>query len=330
LFDRFQRQVDYLRISVTDRCNFRCEYCMPAEGMQWIPRPEILSYEEIVRFVREIGVPLGIRKLRLTGGEPTVRQDLTSLIARLAEIPEIADLAMTTNGHFLEKQARLFKAAGLNRLNVSLDSLRPERFKAITRGGDLARVWRGIEAALEADLTPLKLNCVVMAGCNEDELVDFVRLTVDRPIHVRFIEFMPVGDYRRFEELGYVSSQRMRALIGADFPLEPIEQAASGLPGNGPARYWRVPGAAGTVGFISQMSHDFCASCNRIRLTADGKIRHCLLSDHEIDVRALLRGAIAPDAIQQAIRSDLQLKAERHSGVEGIQEHKRTMSQIGG
>ena len=327
MLDRFQRKVDYLRISVTDRCNLRCQYCMPAEGMTWIEREEILTYEEIVRFVREVAVPLGITKIRLTGGEPTVRKDLTTLVAELAAIPQIQDLAMTTNGMFLEQQARSFKAAGLHRVNISLDSLVPAKFKELTRGGDLARVLRGVDAALEAALAPVKLNCVVMADVNEDELADFVALTIDRPLHVRFIEFMPVGDYERFNQVGYVSSQAMRDRIAERFELVP---ATPDVPGNGPARYWRAPGAQATVGFISQMSHDFCASCNRIRLTADGKIRHCLLSDHEIDVRELLRGRIAPEAVQAEIDADLQLKLERHRGVEGIAEHKRTMSQIGG
>ncbi|MFP5503383.1 MAG: GTP 3',8-cyclase MoaA [Candidatus Sericytochromatia bacterium] len=325
MIDRFHRKVDYMRISVTDRCNLRCEYCMPATGMDWIPREEILSYEEIVRFVKEVAVPLGIRKIRLTGGEPMVRKALPTLVSQLAAIPEITDLAMTTNGMFLAKEAGAYREAGLKRVNISLDSLRADRFKAITRGGDLARVWAGVEAAIESGLTPVKLNVVVMRGFNEDELTDFVQLTIDKPIHVRFIEFMPVGDYERFAELGYVSSQAMREAI--TIPLAPTEPA---VPGNGPARYWTAPGALGTVGFISQMSHDFCQSCNRIRLTADGKIRHCLLSDHEIDVRELLRESAAPAIIQQAIDEDLQLKAERHSGVEGISEHKRTMSQIGG
>lgn len=325
MIDRFHRKVDYLRISVTDRCNLRCEYCMPATGMDWIPREEILSYEEIVRFVKEVAVPLGIRKIRLTGGEPMVRKALPTLVSQLAAIPEISDLAMTTNGMFLAKEAEAYREAGLKRVNISLDSLRADRFKAITRGGDLARVWAGVEAAIESGLTPVKLNVVVMRGLNEDELTDFVQLTIDKPIHVRFIEFMPVGDYERFSELGYVSSQAMREAI--TLPLAPVDPT---VPGNGPARYWAAPGALGTVGFISQMSHDFCASCNRIRLTADGKIRHCLLSDHEIDVRELLRESAAPAIIQQAIDEDLQLKAERHSGVEGIAEHKRTMSQIGG
>jgi len=325
--DRFKRQVDYLRISVTDRCNMRCQYCMPAEGMTWFEREDILSYEEITRFVQEVAVPLGITKLRLTGGEPLVRRDLHHLVAQLAAIPEIKDIAMTTNGAMLDAQAAGLKAAGLQRINVSMDSLQPERFKAMTRGADLARVWRGIEAAMAAGFAPIKLNCVVMAGFNEDELVDFVRLTLDRPIHVRFIEFMPVGDYALFKDVGYVSSARMRELIQAEFALAPIEASE---PGNGPARYWQVPGAQATVGFISQMSHDFCASCNRIRLTADGKVRHCLLSDHEIDVRTWLRDHTPPQHIQQALETDIQLKAEQHDVAANLSGNARTMSQIGG
>jgi cyclic pyranopterin phosphate synthase len=323
MLDKFKRKVDYLRISVTDRCNLRCQYCMPATGMHWFEREDILTYEEIERFVREVAVPLGIRKLRLTGGEPMVRKDLVSLVARLAAIPGIDDLAMTTNGLFLENQARGLKAAGLNRINISMDSLRPERFKEITRGGELARVWQGVEAALEAGLEPVKLNCVVMSGFNEDELSDFVALTLDRPLHVRFIEFMPVGEYELFKQVGYFSSQRMREIITH-------ELVPGSVRGNGPARYWQVPGALGTVGFISQMSHDFCSSCNRIRLTADGKVRHCLLSDHEIDVRQWLRGGEPPAAIQAALEADIQLKAESHEGALRLSGQARTMSQIGG
>jgi cyclic pyranopterin phosphate synthase len=327
MLDRFKRNVDYLRISVTDRCNMRCQYCMPATGMTWYERENILSFEEIERFVKDVAVPLGITKLRLTGGEPLVRKGLPDLVARLAAIPQIEDLALTTNGVFLRAHAKALAAAGLKRVNVSLDSLLPERFKEITRGADIARVWDGIEAALEAGLAPIKINCVVMAGFNEDELADFVSLTIERQLHVRFIEFMPIGDYELFKRVGYVSSHQMRELIAPRFGLTPVDAI---VPGHGPARYWVADGAKATVGFISQMSHDFCASCNRIRLTADGKVRHCLLSDHEIDVRDWLRGGATPAAIQAALQKDIQSKAEHHTGEDGIATHTRTMSQIGG
>lgn len=326
--DAFSRQVDYLRLSVTDRCNMRCQYCMPAEGMQWFEREDVLTYEEIETFVREVAVPLGIRKIRLTGGEPLVRQDLAVLVSRLAAIAGIEDLALTTNGAMLARHARTLRAAGLRRLNISMDSLDAGRFKEITRGGDLAGVWRGVEAALEAGFEPVKLNVVVMRGFNEDELADFVALTAERPLHVRFIEFMPVGDYALFERVGYVGTAEMQAHIAPRFALEPVKRGA--LVGHGPARYWRIPGAPGTVGFISQMSHDFCEACNRVRLTADGRLRHCLLSDHELDVRALLRAGTPAGDIRAAIEADLQLKLERHRGADGITGHARTMSQIGG
>lgn len=326
--DRFARHVDYLRLSVTDRCNMRCQYCMPAEGMQFYDKEDLLSYEEIEAFVREIAVPLGIRKIRLTGGEPLVRRDLHTLAAKLKAIPEITDLALTTNGALLAAQAPALKAAGVNRLNVSLDSLRADRFKEITRGGDLARVWGGIEAAIASGFAPVKLNVVVMRGFNEDELADFVRLTTERDLHVRFIEFMPVGDYALFERVGYVSTAEMQAAIASRFPLVPAKPGD--VQANGPARHWKVPGAPGTVGFISQMSHDFCASCNRVRLTSDGKLRHCLLSEHELDVRQLLRDGISAAGVQRAIETDLQTKLERHQGAEGLGARDRTMSQIGG
>ncbi len=328
MLDRFRRSVDYLRLSVTDRCNMRCQYCMPAEGMTWFEREDVLSFEEIEAFVRDVAVPLGIRKIRLTGGEPLVRQDLAVLASKLAAIDGITDLALTTNGALLARHARALRNAGVQRVNVSMDSLDPARFKEITRGGDLARVWQGVEAAIEAGFEPVKLNVVVMRDFNEDELADFVALTASRPLHVRFIEFMPVGDYALFERVGYVGTAEMQTRIAPRFALEPVKRGD--LVGNGPARYWRIPGAPGTVGFISQMSHDFCESCNRVRLTADGRLRHCLLSDHELDVRALLRGGTPASAIRATIEADLQLKLERHQGVEGIAGHARTMSQIGG
>lgn len=325
--DSFQRPIDYLRLSVTDRCNMRCQYCMPAEGMKFFNREDVLSFEEIEAFVREIAVPLGIRKIRLTGGEPLVRRDLHVLAAKIKAISEITDLSLTTNGAMLDQQAQALRAAGVNRLNVSLDSLDAARFADITRGGDLARVWRGIDAAVAAGFSPIKLNVVVMRNFNEDELVNFVALTTERPLHVRFIEFMPIGDYALFERVGYVSTAEMQTRIAPHFDLAP---AQAGVVGNGPSRNWRVFGAPGTVGFISQMSHDFCDTCNRVRLTSDGKLRHCLLSDHELDIRALLREGLTAADVRAAITSDLQLKLERHRGTEGITGAARTMSQIGG
>lgn len=326
--DAFGRSVDYLRISVTDRCNMRCQYCMPAAGMHWFEREDLLSFNEIVTFVRDVAVPVGIRKLRLTGGEPLVRRDLPLLAAELSAIPGIEDLSLTTNGVLLPSQAEALRAAGVQRVNISLDSLQPARFSSMTRGGDWARVWGGIEAAEITGFAPIKLNCVVMRGFNEDELADFVGLTLTRSLHVRFIEFMPVGDYALFKELGYVPTSEMLARIQSRHALKPLPEKR--VTGNGPARYWQVPGALGTVGFISQMSHDFCAACNRVRLTSDGKFRHCLLSDHEIDIKTLLRSGVTSVEIQAAIAADLQGKLERHQGVEGISGAARTMSQIGG
>lgn len=296
--------------------------------MHFFDGEDLLSYAEIATFVREVAVPLGVTRLRLTGGEPLVRPDLASLAADLAAIPAITDLALTTNGVLLASQARGLRAAGVQRLNVSVDSLDADRYRAITRGADLARAWAGLEAAQSAGFDPIKLNCVVMRGFNEDEVADFVALTVERPWHVRFIEFMPIGDHDLFTEVGYVPTLETQARIGERFRLQPLAERS--FAGNGPARYWQVPGARGTVGFISQMSHDFCEACNRIRLTSDGRLRHCLLSDHELDIRAMLRGGASPAALREAIVADLQHKLERHRGVEGIAGHVRTMSQIGG
>jgi cyclic pyranopterin phosphate synthase len=328
MHDAFGRKVDYLRISVTDRCNMRCQYCMPEAGMHFFEHEHVLTYAEITAFVRDIAVPLGISRLRLTGGEPLVRKDLHVLAGQLAALPGIRDLALTTNGVLLAAQAEALRRAGVTRLNVSLDSLRPERYRHVTRGAELARVWAGLDAAEAAGFAPLKLNCVVMRGFNEDEVADFAALTLDRGWHVRFIEFMPIGDHALYEQVGHVATREVQDRIRERFALEPL--APSEVVGNGPARYWRVPGARGSVGFISQMSHDFCEACNRVRLTSDGKLRHCLLSDHELDVRALLRGGVEPGAIRDAIAADLQLKLERHQGAAGIASNLRTMSQIGG
>jgi cyclic pyranopterin phosphate synthase len=326
--DAFGRRVDYLRISVTDRCNMRCHYCMPAEGLDYFDREDVLSYEEITAFVREVAVPLGVSRLRLTGGEPLVRRDLHQLAGQLAALPGITDLALTTNGVLLAGQAEALRAAGVTRVNVSLDSLQPDRFRHITRGADLARVWAGIAAAEQAGFSPLKLNCVVMRGFNEDEVAAFAALTLEHPWHVRFIEFMPVGDHALFEQVGYVPTSEVLARIRERHDVVPL--AAPEVAGNGPARYWRVPGAPGAIGVISQMSHDFCDACNRVRLTSDGKLRHCLLSDHELDVRALLRGGVSAAEIRASVVADLQRKRERHEGAAGIASHLRSMSQIGG
>ena len=285
LRDQHGRSIEYLRISITDRCNFRCVYCMPAEGLPWLPKQEILSYEEIVAVVRELA-PLGLRRLRITGGEPTIRPDLPALIAQLREVPGIEDIALSTNGVRLPDLAPALRAAGLDRVNISVDSLRPERIAAIARRDFGFRPERALEASLAAGLEPVKLNMVVMRGVNDDEVVDVAALTQRLAVHVRFIELMPVGEMAHLTDAHIVPSAEVLARVAT---LGPLEDDAGPVRGNGPARYQRLAGAPGTIGVITPMTHTYCGSCNRVRLTADGRLRTCLYGDHEVNLRDPLR-----------------------------------------
>lgn len=285
LRDQHGRSIEYLRISITDRCNFRCVYCMPAEGLPWLPKQEILSYEEIVAVVRELA-PLGLRRLRITGGEPTIRPDLPALIAQLREVPGIEDIALSTNGVRLPDLAPALRAAGLDRVNISVDSLRPERIAAIARRDFGFRPERALEASLAAGLDPVKLNMVVMRGVNDDEVVDVAALTQRLAVHVRFIELMPVGEMAHLTDAHIVPSAEVLARVAT---LGPLEDDAGPVRGNGPARYQRLAGAPGTIGVITPMTHTYCGSCNRVRLTADGRLRTCLYGDHEVNLRDPLR-----------------------------------------
>ena len=283
--DQHGRSIEYLRISVTDRCNFRCVYCMPEAGLDWLPKKDILSYEEITGVVRQLA-PLGLRRLRITGGEPTIRPDLVKLIAMLRAVPHIEDIALSTNGVKLPTMARDLAAAGLDRVNISADSLRPERIAKIARrnlGFDPVSATR---AAIDAGLLPVKLNVVVMRGINDDEVLDFARLTIDMPLHVRFIELMPVGEMAHLTNDHVVPSDELLERISALGALRAVSGPARG---NGPAAYHRIDGAAGTVGVITPMSHTYCGTCNRVRLTADGRLRTCLYGDHEVNLRDPLR-----------------------------------------
>lgn len=289
LIDAFGRAITYLRISVTDRCNLRCAYCLPAGTTDWLPRQNLLSDGEIVRIV-ETGARLGLSKIRLTGGEPLVRPRLVELVQRLADIPGIQDISLTTNAMLLEKLALPLARAGLKRINISIDTLDAEKFKRMTRFGDLERVWRGIQAAEQAGLSPLKLNTVVVNGFNSDELPGLARLTLQHAWHVRFIEVMPIGNVQDwgagFTGQGgrYISTQAMRAQL-AFLDLQPETSPT----GSGPARTFRIPGAPGTVGFISPLGEHFCEACNRLRLTADGRLRSCLVVPNEVSLRDALQ-----------------------------------------
>lgn len=332
--DKFGRRIDYLRISLTDRCNLRCIYCMPEEGVQWQPHETILRIEEIARFVR-LATKVGIRKVRLTGGEPLVRKGVVDLIRDINAIPEIEDISLTTNGVLLPRMAADLKEAGLSRVNISLDTLDPVQYTYITRGGKIEDVFSAIDTALEYDFSPVKVNAVAVRSLDQD-FFGFARLSVDRPLHVRFIEYMPVGESSGGTGAGWTEkdvmpAQELRDIINAkaaEVGLEPLEAVTKdGAPGgSGPAVYYKFPGAQGTVGFISAMSNHFCAACNRIRLTADGKIRPCLFSDREIDVRQALRTK-DDDAVVKDIQDAIGIKPDEHHEERGT---VRRMSQIGG
>ena len=323
LRDQFGRSIEYLRISVTDRCNFRCVYCMPEQGLPWLPKSNILSYEEITEIVRQLA-PLGLRRLRITGGEPTIRPALETLIAQLHAVTGVEDIALSTNGVKLPEMARRLRAAGLDRVNISADSLRPERIAAIARrnlGFDAAVSAR---AAQDAGLGPIKLNVVVMRGINDDEVVDFARLTIENPWHVRFIELMPVGDLRELTWDHVVPSDEILSRISALGALEP---AAGPARGNGPATYYRLAAASGTVGVITPMTHTYCGTCNRVRLTADGRLRTCLYGDHEVNLRDALR---AGGPLEPLFRRALAEKPKEHDLLQMKVGGLRALSQVGG
>jgi len=321
--DLFNRPINYLRISVTDRCNLRCVYCMPPQGIALFPHGDILTYEEITGVV-QAAAELGISKVRLTGGEPLVREGLPKLVAMIKAVPGIDDISLTTNGIYLERFAQSLKEAGLKRVNVSLDSLDAEKFKGLTRGGDLSTVLRGIKAAHEAGLVPVKVNVVVMGGINDDEIERFARLTVTDGWHVRFIELMPFVTEEGVRGK-FVPISEVRARLRKLGELE----ASAPITGNGPAKYYRFAGAAGTIGFISPVSDHFCYSCNRLRLTADGKLRPCLLSDDEIDLRRHMRSSTTAEALKQLIQDAIKNKPQKHRLDQDLV-LQRPMTKLGG
>ena len=323
LLDQFGRRIEYLRISVTDRCNFRCVYCMPEEGMQWLPKSAILSYEEIAGVVRQLA-PLGLRRLRITGGEPTIRPQIHELIRMLRAVPEITDIALSTNGVRLPEIAPLLREAGLDRVNMSVDSLRAERIAGIAQRGLGFDPVRAARAAQDAGLAPIKLNMVVMRGINDDEIEAMARLTIDNPWHVRFIELMPVGDLRALTWDHVVPSDEILARLRAVAVLAPTSGPERG---NGPAAYYRWPDAAGSIGVITPMTHTYCASCNRVRLTADGRLRTCLFGDHEVDLRTPLR---AGEPLEAHFRRALAEKPKEHELLQMKVGGLRALSQVGG
>ncbi len=327
--DAYNRPISYLRISVTDRCNLRCVYCMPPEGVPWRPHEDILRYEEIA-IVARAAAELGVSKLRLTGGEPLVRHGVEDLVRRLAAIPGVDDLALTTNGTLLAGWAEALARAGLMRVNVSLDTLRAERFAAITRGGRLEDALAGIQAAQRAGLVPVKINTVIVRGLNDDEAVDFARRTREDGWNVRFIELMPIGnggltgpEWRTRCVPASEIRSRIEEALG---PLEPAKPAVGG----GPARTYRLAGAQGTLGFITPVSEHFCTGCNRLRLTADGHLRPCLLSEREIDLRTPLRQGAGVAEVKALLLHGIEIKPLRHHLEEFERPRDRAMSQLGG
>ena len=326
MHDQFGRRIDYLRISVTDKCNLRCTYCMPVEGLEWIDRDEFLTYEEISSVVRQMAEH-GLRRIRLTGGEPLVRRDLPDLVRQLSAIPGIEDISLSTNAILLPQFGRDLKEAGVNRVNVSLDTLRRERFRDVARRPErfFDATLEGLAVAERMGFAPLKINTVLMRGLNDDEIEDFAQITRERPWHVRFIELMPTGDNLHLS----------KRFLSTDLVLQRLQDIGDLLPAagpvaNGPATYFRFDGAPGTVGVITPLSHNYCDRCNRVRLTADGKLRTCLFGTHEVDLKTPLRatGDIVP-AVREALagkpeRHLLQLGTARGSG--GL----RALSQVGG
>jgi cyclic pyranopterin phosphate synthase len=325
--DGFGREIDYLRISVTDRCNLRCTYCMPIDAPVLAPEPEVLSADEIALVVRA-AVKVGFKKFRLTGGEPTLRADLLEIVERIARTEGVRDLALTTNGVLLDRLARPLKEAGLRRVNVHVDTLDAKKLPRIMRWGSLDQIWRGIEAAVAAGLVPLKLNVVVVRGENDEDVVDLARLTVERDWHVRFIELMPLGP----GECAAVARDRY---VANALVRERIERALGRLeavPGHrsDESRNHRLPGAKGIVGFISPVSEPYCGTCNRMRLTADGKFHLCLLNDDELDVKRAIRGGGGEEAVARILERAVAEKPTGHHLDEGRSTRSRRMHALGG
>jgi cyclic pyranopterin phosphate synthase len=307
LIDGFGRKISYLRLSITDRCDFRCQYCM-AETMQFLPRSEVLSIEELLRVAR-LFTELGVRKIRVTGGEPLVRKGAGDLFKELGALPGLTMLAVTTNGSQLADTAQSLKDAGVRSINISLDSLNPDRFREITRVGDLNTVLRGIDAAVSAGFDRIRLNAVVLAGLNQDEVLSLTQFAIEKRIHIAFIEEMPLGQVTvGGKPLAYVSSETLRAALSDHYSLEPLPNKDLA----GPSRDFLISGTQTELGFISPHSHNFCSSCNRLRISAEGRLLMCLGNEESIDLRALLRSGCSDERIKSTIIESLALKPERH------------------
>lgn len=330
MIDGHNREINYLRISVTDRCNLRCVYCMPKEGLSLLGHDDILRYEEILRIIRA-AVKLGIVKARVTGGEPLVRRGLIQFLGCISAIPQIIDMSITTNGILLGELAGELRKAGVTRVNVSLDSLRPKRYAEITRGGDVRKVMAGIAAAHQAGLRPIKINMVPLKGINEEEVLDFARLTVNLPYQVRFIELMPFEKSKADFENGFLPNELVEERIRDVYGLERVNSGCGKA--DGPAKIFRIRGAVGEIGFISSVSGHICSSCNRLRLTADGHLRSCLFSDEETDLKGPLRAGCSNEELKTLVSQSIARKPEQTRSIKGnppLRKCAKAMSEIGG
>ncbi len=330
MVDKHHRVINYLRVSVTDRCNLRCIYCMPEEGISCLRHKDILNYEELHRIIR-VSSELGIRKVRITGGEPLVRLGIVDFVKSLSTIKELNDISMTTNGILLEDFAEKLFLAGVHRINISMDSLNAEKYRKITRTGDLQKVLGGIEKARQVGFSPIKINIVAIKGFNDDEILDFARLTFDYPFQIRFIELMPLGNAGIESDGRFLSNDSIRERIETLGKLEQVTFLANGT--EGPADIYRLSGGRGEIGLISAISHNFCSSCNRLRLTADGQLRTCLLADDETDLRGPLRSGCSDSELKEIIEGAIAKKPNRHKiAADGnyIKKCVKEMSAIGG
>lgn len=324
--DQHHRRITYLRLSIIDRCNLRCFYCTPVQELIKLQHADILRYEEFLRLAR-IAVRLGITKIRITGGEPLIRLGVEGFLRSLAAIPGLEEICLTTNGVLLADKAEVLRQAGVRRLNISLDSLQPERYARITGSDRWAQVWEGIHTATALGFEPIKINCVVLRGINDDEVVDFARLSLEHPWHIRFLEYMPIGHQPHRWQDYYLAAAEIRARLNGFGPLERLAPAANA----GPAERYRFPGAPGEIGFISPISHHFCQTCNRLRLTADGRLRPCLFQEDEIAIKGPLRAGAADEALLALFQQAVEQKPACHCLDHGhLSPTARSMARIGG
>lgn len=326
MIDTYGRAIDYLRISVTDRCNLRCRYCMPEEGIEDLGHNRMLSLEQIYRLVK-MATRAGISKIRLTGGEPLVRRNIITLIEKISKLPAIEDVSLTTNGILFTKMAEELKKAGLNRVNISLDTLQKEKYMYITRKGRIDQAVQAMYKALELNMNPVKINVVIIKGFNDNEILDFARLAYELPVHVRFIEFMPIGDLDFHTRDKVISVDSIKGTIAPEYNLV----YGTDVRGYGPAKYVRIQGGKGTLGFISPLSEHFCGACNRIRMTADGKLRGCLYNKSEVDLRLALYNNFSDEQLLALFKKAILMKPGQHHMLDGWgEDNYRKMYQIGG